>query len=84
MTSCFSVAGESTSDAGPSSMEESERKTESSSSIAAQPQMEDSAENATQHQCCLCPCCTFSGPPSQPADIKRSKQVYKHASKVLK
>ena len=79
----FSVASESTSDAGPYSVEDSERETKNNSLTAAQPQMEDSVENTTQQQR-LCPCCTFSGSPSQPADVKGSKQAYEHASKVLK
>ena len=79
----FTVASESTSDAGPCSVEDCERETQISSLTAAQSQMEVSAENTTQQQR-LCPCCTFSGSPSQPADVKGSKQAYEHASKVLK
>ena len=66
-------------------VEDSERdKTQSSSLTEAQPQIEDSiaVEKASQNQC-LCFCCTFSDSPSQPANVKGSKQAYEHASKVL-
>ena len=33
---------------------------------------------------CVCPCCTITGPPNQPLDVKDSKQSYSHHSEKLK
>ena len=32
----------------------------------------------------MCPCCTISGPPNQPMDVRDSKQTYSHYSEELK
>ena len=51
---------------------------------SGQPGLDGEGQSSGTLDPCGCPCCTISGPPNQPADVRDSKQTYSHHIEELK